>query len=54
MACNLPTGLLGSDLVYSVSQDETGCLEVGQSVSTSDSLIRAESFTGFLVCHGEC
>ena len=49
------TGLLGSDLVYSVSQDETACLEIGQSVSELDNLSKHQTvFHGFLICHGEC
>ena len=31
-------GRLGSDLVWSMSQDQTVCLEVGQPVSKSDIL----------------
>ena len=32
-------GRLGSDLVWSVSQDQTVCLEVGQPVSKLDDLL---------------
>ena len=48
MACNLITGLFGTDM-YSVNQDDIVCLTVRQPVWKSDSLSRADSCPAHLV-----